>query len=262
MVCCRHRVWEQGTTGRGWLLHSNMLTTFLVLCATLSVRAAANGTAEPPTLTPCQQCAQPGGDCTRAYKGGYGVHCGDIFGKSFCCPAQGSACYRHGAEYRCRVFDEDADLGDGGLLVIIMMFVLVACAISRCARLHQQRRQVPLAAHQGHPISPAAVEMTTVTGVPLGTTTAHSGMAVATATPVVGQPVPACGNAVRAQVQPTFVHHHHPHYGYGYGGGSVAMGASMGFLGGMMLADVGDHGYGGDMGGGGGFGGGDFAADM
>ena len=46
------------------------------------------------------------------------------------------------------------------------------------------------------------------------------------------------------------------------GGGSVAMGAGMGFLGGMMvgdmMADAGHHGGGGDYGGGGG----DFAADM
>ena len=51
-------------------------------------------------------------------------------------------------------------------------------------------------------------------------------------------------------------------------GGNMAMGGAMGFLGGMMVADMmhGPHLGGADLGGGGGFGGGDvggdFAADI
>lgn len=101
------------------------------------------------------------------------------------------------------------------------------------------------------------MQTATAAGIPVAPV---NGMPTATAVPVQGGCYPGM-----VMAQP------------GYGGGNVAMGAGMGFLGGMMVGDMLSHhhgSYGGDMGGGyggeygGGFSGGggncngDFAADM
>lgn len=92
---------------------------------------------------------------------------------------------------------------------------------------------------------------------------------------VAGMPVAQAHPAGVYPTQPAYPHGCYPAQP-GYSGGNVAMGAGMGFLGGMMvgemMADAGHYhggGYGGDYGGGGGdYGGGggdmggDFAADM
>ena len=179
-----------------------------------------------------------------------------------------------------------------GFICMVFLFV----AILNCLR----RRRPPLAAQQeiamvpvggpmcgmpmavgGHPVAvavgqPGATSANIPTGRPLPAGASASQIPIATAHPV-GQPVvgtaggcyPAAGAAYPAGGYPV---HQQPGYGGGYGGGSVAMGAGMGFLGGMMVGDMmsshhhgggygGDYG-GGDYGGGGDFGGGDFAADM
>ncbi len=38
------------------------------------------------SLTPCQQCCSPGGDCSRANHGNQGKCCGSAGGNNFCCP--------------------------------------------------------------------------------------------------------------------------------------------------------------------------------
>jgi hypothetical protein len=81
----------------------------------------------------------------------------------------------------------------------------------------------------------------------------------------VAQAMPACGQQHHVIVQGSYAGHP-GYYDRGYhSGGSVAMGAGMGFLGGMMvgemMSDSGDYG-GGGYGGGGGGGDGGFAADM
>ena len=57
------------------------------------------------TLTPCQQCCAPGGDCSKAYKGQPGKCCGQSEGgQAFCCPGgftDGAKCYRCSSSYRC-----------------------------------------------------------------------------------------------------------------------------------------------------------------
>ena len=247
-----------------------LLATTTMGVAEGNVTASPPPPSPPPGLTPCQTCAQPGGDCSVAYKNGPGVHCGTIGGNAYCCPNDAYvACHRSYNAYTCRQIRDDS-FGDGGLITLVLSFGLLVCAFSACAR-QQRRRRPALAsqqgypAQQGYPVNSAGVEMqSAVTGIPVGSGAQQSGMPIATA---VGQPVSASGypqaqGYPAAQQQgPTVVHHHHPSYGmgYGYGGGSVAMGAGMGFLGGMMLADVGHHGGygGGDFGGGG-----DFAADM
>ena len=40
--------------------------------------------------TGCQICSAPGGDCSKAYKGGPGIACGEVAGNSFCCPSRNS----------------------------------------------------------------------------------------------------------------------------------------------------------------------------
>lgn len=94
------------------------------------------------------------------------------------------------------------------------------------------------------------MQTATAAGIPVAQV---NGMPTATAVPVQG----GCYPPGMVMAQP------------GYGGGNVAMGAGMGFLGGMMVGDMLSHhhgGYGGDYGGGfsggGGDCGGDFAADM
>lgn len=143
----------------------------------------------------------------------------------------------------------------GLLCMVMLLFSLATCA--------RRRQATPLMSQ--HATTGVVVEMASV-GQPAGVPFARP--AVACGQAVSGLPVAqavACPTGRAANV--THVHHHG---GGGYGGGgTVAMGAGMGFLGGMMMgemmADAGDHGGGyggGDYGGGGGDFGGDFAADM
>ena len=130
------------------------------------------------------------------------------------------------------------------LLILFVSLLAIGLAVSACIR---HRRQLPLHAQgvqgmQMHTAQPGQP----MPGMPVGT--------------VVGCPPAQSGYPVQS----------------GYGGGTVAAGAGMGFLGGMMVSDMmmhhgggyGGGGYGdgggggyGDGGGGGGFGG-DFSADM
>ena len=75
------------------------LTTGLLLSVLLAPVGAQTG---------CQTCSAPGGDCSKAYKGGPGVSCGEVDGNSFCCPTSrnelgGANCWKCQAQgyYRC-----------------------------------------------------------------------------------------------------------------------------------------------------------------
>jgi len=223
-------------------------------------------------LTPCQQCCQPGGDCSKAYKGERGACCGNVNGQSFCCPhyTTGAKCFKCNLAYRCyagrasrNICEADGGIPggrqsdrEGGADSFISMVVLmgsaavIVAAVSSCIR---NRRSTPLMAQQTVELQVAKPVM--------------PGQAMVAGTPcAVAQPAMPGGYPAG---YPAAYPHHYPQQGYS--GGNVAMGAGMGFLGGMMIgdmmADAGHHGgYGGDYGGGGGGdfggGGGDFAADM
>lgn len=131
------------------------------------------------------------------------------------------------------------------MLIVFGSAAVIISAISSCFR---NRRSTPLMAQQSVELQVAKPVM--------------PGQAMVAGTPcAMAHPAMPAGYP---QAYPAGYPHH------GYSGGNVAMGAGMGFLGGMMvgemMSDVGHHGgYGGDYGGGGGdFGGGDggFAADM
>ena len=231
-------------------------------------------------LTPCQTCCSPGGDCSKASHGSPGVCCGQVngVGRGYCCPPT-AKCGKCQNEYRCytgirpppdmcalsggRVGGTSSLRGGGGgegfnassdsvntvvglLAVFFIFFAMHTCARGRTPQAVHATPGV-LAVPMGKPIPPGA----------------HGNLPVAVAHAAPMQH-PGC-HPVGG-----------PGYGYGGGGygggGNVAMGAGMGFLGGMMMgemmADAGHHGGGdyggGDYGGGGDFGGGggDFAADM
>ena len=75
----------------------------------LASLAAASADQQNATLTPCQQCCAPGGDCSKAYKGMPGKCCGTVQGQSYCCPGvsfrgqtSGDAkCANCGTSFRC-----------------------------------------------------------------------------------------------------------------------------------------------------------------
>jgi hypothetical protein len=235
--------------------------------------------------TQCQQCCAPGGDCSKAYKGGPGMCCGEVAGNSFCCPTRsndmGAAkCWACNNAFRCYAGSRPSPnicateggtnginpssssrrgMGNEGndivgIIIIIVSFLAIAMAVSACAR---HRRQMPLTMT---PQGTAGMQMQTVVGKPgqpMGAV--QPGMPMGTAMPMQGGCYPAAYGG-------------YPHTGYG--GGTVAASAGMGFLGGMMVGEMMSdhgHGYGGDYGGGGGgYGGdmgggdmgGDFSADM
>lgn len=216
-----------------------------------------------PTLTPCQRCCSPGGDCSTAYKGQPGKCCGVINGQAFCCPGiigggmpgAGAKCYSCADSYRCYTGFAARNICGGAMpvpqqtvrrlppphyygerstetgMTQLLVFVAVAGVIFIlcCRREHNPYHEAGMV--PAHPM--AAV------GVPGG-----------------GYPVGGYGYPVG-----------------GYSGMSVAGGAATGFLGGMLVSDMmhsashhhhgGDYGgySGGDYGGGGydggGYGGGD-----
>ena len=238
--------------------------------AAMRGETATSLAAEPPKLTPCQTCCSPGGACSSKEKGELKC-CGDVSGASYCCPFH-AKCYACALSYRCydsarpgssicaheggdvrghRVgYDERAEFVS--TIVGLIFLVLVASSLYSCLKL--QRQRVPLAHQQGVAMQPVP---------PMGVVPSGRPMHAASGVPV------ACAYPAGAQMGGGYPQAYPMHSGYS--GGSVAMGAGMGFLGGMMvgeaLSDAGHHGgYGGDYGGGGGgdFGGGDggFAADM
>mmetsp|Transcript_9872 Transcript_9872/g.24429 ORF Transcript_9872/g.24429 Transcript_9872/m.24429 type:complete len:235 (+) Transcript_9872:17-721(+) len=214
--------------------------------------------------TACQQCCQPGGDCSTAFKGDPGTCCGSVNMQSFCCPhfSTGAKCYRCNMGYRCyhgvapsRDICVDAggsvsrshggESGGGDLvtlLIVLASTAIIFAAVHSCIR-HRHAR--PLMSQHA-----AAVELPVAKPVMAGQ--AMPAGSVQQATPI-GYP----------SAYPTAYPAAYP-ASYGTScGGNVAMGAGMGFLGGMVLSDMMSHshyGGGGDYGGGGGDGG--FAADM
>lgn len=246
------------------------------MSAILLLGFAALAIAQETPLTECQKCCAPGGDCSKAYKGNPGVCCGTPNGgPSYCCPAANAKCWNCGSEYRCYSgarpssnicgggsYGHNDSLGtQTGListLVAVVCVVLIASAISQCVR----ARRPPLATQQDiamQPVQHYGVPMAKP-GVPMAGGQC-AGMPVATGVPAGGC-YPQAYPAAHGYPQPYPVH-------AGYSGGTVAMGAGMGFLGGMMMGEMmadaghggGDYG-GGGYGGGGGDMGGDFAADM
>jgi len=230
--------------------------------------------------TPCQECCSPGGTCDLAYKQKPGVCCGMSGGKGMCCPQDARCFHCNSGAYQCyRGSRPSCEIcanfggaprgscigGRGGgaepsefinMLIGLAALGAAAMAVSACIR---QRRTTPLATMQQHP-QHQQVELQTAKPVAPG--------ALPTGTPVATAYPAAAAYPAGAYPQP----HMYPHHA-GYSGGNVAMGAGMGFLGGMMVGEMmsgGHHGYGGDYGGGdyggggGDFGGGDagFSADM
>ena len=238
--------------------------------------------------TGCQTCSAPGGDCSKAYKGGPGVSCGEVAGNSFCCPSTGNAlahpggdkCHKCADSYRCfygnlpsnicgeRVRGRYSELQTSSLVILVLSFLLIGMAVSACMR---HRRQLPLHAQgvQGMQMQQQQQQMqvAVMPGQPMHG--AQPGMPVGT---VVGCH-PGGGGYPGGGCYP--VQSAYPAQS-GYGGGTVAAGAGMGFLGGMMVSNMmhdgggyggggygdGGGGYGGGDMGGGDMGGGDFSADM
>jgi hypothetical protein len=218
-----------------------MVFTFVALL----VAAAAQVPAQA-SLTPCQQCCAPGGDCSKAFKGQPGKCCGaSDGGQAFCCPGalEGAKCYRCTGSYRCYTGVASATICGGTALRSpphrhedprrnedltpawvsnLFWSVAIFSALYFCFR------------------SQADVYHPEYGGMPMGK-------------PVYGvpQPMPAAG----MHPAPGYGY---PAYGGGYSGTAVAGSAAAGFLGGMMISqamDAGNHhhngGYGGDYGGGG-----------
>lgn len=249
-----------------------------------ALAAATETSAGPTALTGCQKCAAPGGDCSKAFKQQPGKHCGDVNELSFCCPTN-AKCWACNNAYRCYTGTRPSPnicVAEGGtngvnpsasshsssrhsssegseLITLVIFMVLVLALGSAFSACLKQRR--PLASQQAGAGIPMQTMVQAQPGKPMP---AVAGMPVGAAMP--GQPMAGY------PAQPMGYPAQYPMQQQGYGGGTVAMGAGMGFLGGMMvgdmMADAGGHygggGYGGDYGGGGDFGGGDggFAADM
>jgi len=274
----------------------------------LLVAVACLVSAEP---TACESCCNLNGveaasACSLAFKGKPGKCCGLVSGRGYCCPDERSSmCFKCNAGYRCyetssgrppssicdtlggfpssshsgsrhesgreNYLSNNFDTQGNPLVSMVILLLLGASIVSAFSFCARQHRQQPMASMHQQTVQMGAVPMPSAMpavavapGQPI-----PAGMPCATAYPAMacGQPMGGCYPA----------QHGYPaqQQGGGYGGGSVAMGAGMGFLGGMMvgdmMADAGHHGggdYGGgggyDGGGGGGFdgGGGDFSADM
>lgn len=248
---------------------STMAARLAILLLTPCALASEGGVLRK--LTECQKCCLPGGDCSKASHQQPGKCCGAAGGNNYCCPSTAS-CWACANSYRC--YDgrgrpssticahEGGEAGSGEVvtfLIMLISLIMCACAFSACMR-HQ--RSVPLAAQQGLPMPPAMYPQ-----MAMPTAVVRNGQPAAGVP--VAQAVPACPQQVAVQGgYPVYQQGGYPVYHQsGYSGGSVAMGAGMGFLGGMMMGDMladaghhgGDYGGGGDFGGGGG---GDFAADM
>jgi hypothetical protein len=222
-----------------------MVDTFV----TLLVAAAAAQVPAQASLTPCQQCCAPGGDCSKAFKGQPGKCCGaSDGGQAFCCPGalEGAKCYRCTGSYRCYTGVASATICGGtavrspphrhedprrnedltpAWVSNLVWSVAIFSALYFCFR------------------SQADVYHPEYGGMPMGK-------------PVYGvpQPMPAAG----MHPAPAYPGYGYPAYGGGYSGTAVAGSAAAGFLGGMMISqamDAGNHhhngGYGGDYGGGG-----------
>ena len=140
----------------------------LKLCALFFVAVACQ-----TNRTECQKCSEPGGDCSKAYHGEPGVHCGDLQGSPFCCPSPttGAKCWACKNEYRCYTgsrpspnicANSGGTLGvnptphgeDGGASPMVTLFILVVAgfaisiAVGACMR---SRRQMPLHAQGAAP---------------------------------------------------------------------------------------------------------------
>ena len=190
--------------------------------------------------TGCQICSAPGGDCSKAYKGGPGIACGEVAGNSFCCPSSGNAlahaggdkCHRCRDSYRCYWGSKPpanicgdagryADLETSGVVIVVLSFVVIGFAVYACVR---NRRQLPLHAQgvQGMQMQQQMHMTAVMPGQPLPGAQ-QPGMPVGT---VVGCH-PGGGGYPGGGCYPV-------QSGYpvrsGYGGGTVAAGAGTGFL--------------------------------
>ena len=231
--------------------------------------SAARAQDTKPVLTPCQACCAPGGDCSKSYKGTAGKCCGIVQGQAFCCPgvtfrgpSSGDAkCYNCGTTYRCFTGFSSQNVcgnsnGGGGSWSRSQM---------------RERQSGQSSDSMFFMLLLGFVAVVLVLNCSRSRETHYEGKPVAYGVPAVGHGQPVMGGPVMGG--------DYGGYGGGYGGGSVAAGAGMGFLGGMVVSDMMHHsggghdgggygggdygGGGGDFGGGGGFGGGDsgFSAD-
>jgi len=199
-------------------------------------------TADSSTLTPCQRCCQPGGDCSAAYKNTPGKCCGTANGQAFCCPGMidGAKCYNCGSAYRCYTgltsrnicgssaigpsshhhhssphhhYSEQGEQSSMGLVLMIGIGIVLGAIF--CAR-----RQ-----HDYHAESPAYNTM-----MPQGKPMAYG--------------APVGGYAPQGVYAPQMMHGGMPGYGYGgggYSGTAVAGSAAAGFLGGMLVNEAMSH---------------------
>ena len=238
----------------------------LVTVAGQPVSATAITVPGPATLTPCQRCCAPGGDCSTAYKGQPGKCCGVLNGQAFCCPGMaggpgGAKCYSCADSYRCYTGFAARNICGG------------AMPVPR----QQSMRRLPPPHYYGEHSSESGMTqfllLVAIAGVIFilccrrertygyheGAMMAGGGQMAPVGVPVGGYPVGVggCGYPVG-----------------GYSGMSVAGGAATGFLGGMLVSDMmhsaSSHHHGGDYGGyasggdygGGGYGGGYGGGDM
>ena len=255
--------------------------------ASPSARRLSSSPGHPPA--PLRRCAAPGGDCSKAFKGEKGTYCGSKGSVAYCCPdfLTGAKCWECENAYRCYTgarpsnqicASEGGNAGGGGggagmgiskenetILELCMLALLIAvfCAVMACVRARRAGQSLISRTQRSdeHGVAMGSLPVAKPVGAP---THAVEGMPTAQAYPAraVGCPVGA-----GAYPHPGGCY---PHGGGMGAGGNMAMGGAMGFLGGMMVADMmhGPRCGGGDLGGGGGGGfgggdvGGDFAADI
>lgn len=218
---------------------------FLVLTR-LAVKGTVLALNEDGVLTSCQRCCIPGGDCSKAFKGGPGKCCGNINGQSFCCPGvpgfSGAKCYNCGHSYRCFTgtsarsvcgpaaprarhshvqagHSTTAMAGDAGMYIVIALIIVGLVLCYARPRVHSQ--------------------------APGYTWNTDS-------SPMYSKPNVACGMPVAPQqglyhphqgCMPMPYGHGAPGFGHGYdgggySGGAVAGSAAAGFVGGMLVGEM------------------------
>ena len=237
------------------------LQSLLALLVVSTASAQNSGATDP--LSPCQKCCSPGGDCSAAYHSEQGKCCGTVANNEYCCPTTAN-CWPCRSSYRCFTGirpssnicamegGDSHDNATGITFAVLLLVVLLFCVCS-CAWQH----------HRRHPFVTQNAVVVEMTSASLYPSAVHRNGMPAQGVPVA-QAMPACGQQHHVIVQGSYAGHP-GYYDRGYhSSGSVALGAGMGFLGGMMvgemMSDSGDYGGGGYGGGGGGDGG--FAADM
>jgi hypothetical protein len=211
------------------------LQSLLALLMVSTASAQDSGAPDPPSSpSPCQKCCSPGGECSAAYHSEEGKCCGTVASNAYCCPKSAN-CWPCRSSYRCYTGTRSSNIcalegGDShdnasGITFTVLLLLLLLCMCSASA----WRR------HRSHPFvtqNAVAIEMTPAGA--LYPSAVHRNGMPAQGVPVA-QAMPACGQQHHVIVQGSYAGHP-GYYDRGYhSGGSVAMGAGMGFLGGMMV---------------------------